>query len=132
MVALGLSEHILNIEATDFSSEMIAAAKQKAAQMGVSSVQFSVQDACKLQYPLSNVDTVIISNALHIMPEPEKALMEIKRVLRPGGRLIAPTFVYGESLKAALLSSLMMLTGFRAYHKWTAESYHEFFEENGL
>ena len=38
-------------------------------------------------------DAVIISNALHIIPDPEKTLSEIDRVLRPGGVLIAPNFV---------------------------------------
>ena len=33
---------------------------------------------------------VLIANALHVMPEPEKALREIDRALRLGGILIAP------------------------------------------
>lgn len=34
----------------------------------------------------------MIANALHIMPKPDEALKEIKRVLKPEGILIAPTF----------------------------------------
>ena len=37
---------------------------------------------------------VIVSNALHIIPQPEKALQEIKRVLKDDGVLIAPTFTH--------------------------------------
>lgn len=132
VIALGLCDHVLNIEATDFSPDMIEAAKKKAVQRGVSSVKFSVQDAYNLNYASSCFDAVIISNALHIMPEPEEALAEIKRVLKPKGRLIAPTFVHAESFKAAILSWLMMLTGFRAYHKWTQQSYHRFLNQNGF
>lgn len=37
---------------------------------------------------------VIVSNALHILPKPEKALTEIRRVLKEDGVLIAPTFTH--------------------------------------
>ncbi len=66
------------------------------------------------------------------MPEPEKALKEIKRILTPEGVLVAPTFVHAGSVKAAFLSRLMYLGGFRAYHKWTRQSYHCFLEQNGF
>lgn len=45
---------------------------------------FSVQDATSLPYTSGTFDAVVISNALHIMPEPEKALKEIRRVLKSG------------------------------------------------
>jgi ubiquinone/menaquinone biosynthesis C-methylase UbiE len=66
------------------------------------------------------------------MPKPEKALKEIKRVLKPEGMLIAPTFVHAGSTKAAVLSRLLSLTGFHAYHKWTEKSFHDFLEQNGF
>ncbi|KXL52219.1 demethylmenaquinone methyltransferase [Anaerotignum neopropionicum] len=132
IIALGLCEHILNIEAIDFSTDMIAVARKKAAQMGANSLKFDVQDACKLTYDSGSFDAVMIANALHVMPNPDMVLMEIKRVLTPEGRLIAPTFVHAESLKAEALSRLMRITGFRAYHKWTEQSYHKFLNENSF
>ena len=48
-------------------------------------LHFSVQDARTLPYADQSFDVVIIANALHIMPEPEKALSEIKRVLKDDG-----------------------------------------------
>ncbi|HCC35314.1 MAG TPA: class I SAM-dependent methyltransferase, partial [Ruminococcaceae bacterium] len=35
-------------------------------------------------------------NALHIMPDPVKVLSNIKRVLKPNGLLIAPTYSHGH------------------------------------
>lgn len=54
----------------------------------------TVQDMFNLPYADKSFDVVIVSNALHIVPEPEKALREIRRVLRDDGVLIAPTFTH--------------------------------------
>ena len=67
------------LEATDFSEEMIRQARRK---NGSSRLHFSVQDATHLPYAPESFDAVIISNALHIMPEPEAALQNIRRVLK--------------------------------------------------
>jgi ubiquinone/menaquinone biosynthesis C-methylase UbiE len=46
------------------------------------------------------------------MPNPKKALAEIRRVLKTNGLLFAPTFIHAGSKKAAILSQLMSLTVF--------------------
>ncbi len=132
IIALGLAYWIKCIEAIDFSPAMIAVACKKAQQSGITNINFSVADAYDLPYTVNSFDAVIIANALHIMPEPGKALAEIRRVLKPEGLLFAPTFIHAESRKAMLLSLFMSLTGFRAYHKWTFESYQAFLKENGF
>ena len=76
--------------ATDYSEGMIAEAKKGACP---GNLTFEVADGTALPYADDSFDAVIISNALHVMPEPEKALAEIDRVLRPGGILIVPNFV---------------------------------------
>ena len=53
-------------------------------------LKFEVADATCLPYENNSFDVVIIANALHVMPEPQKALKEIDRVLKDGGLLIAP------------------------------------------
>lgn len=75
---------------------------------------------------------MVISNALHIMPEPEKALAEIRRVLKPGGILIAPTFMAAGSLSGRMRIRFMELSGFKVFYKWTPQGYLDFLEENGF
>ena len=81
-----IARHIVNaaahIEATDASAEMIAQAKRDNRS---AKLHFSVQDMFRLPYADRSFDVVIVSNALHIVPQPEKALAEIRRVLKPGG-----------------------------------------------
>ena len=93
-----IAKHIVNaaahIEATDASAEMIAEAKRDNRS---AKLHFSVQDMFRLPYAEESFDVVIVSNALHIVPQPEKALQEIKRVLKDDGVLIAPTFTHGNS-----------------------------------
>ena len=69
--------------ATDYSDGMIAEAKKGECP---GNLTFEVADAAELPYEDKSFDAVLISNALHIVPDPEKVLTEIDRVLRPGGR----------------------------------------------
>ena len=116
-------------EATDFSENMIAEARKKPRS---SRLHFSVQDATALLYAPDSFDAVVISNALHIMPHPELALAEIKRVLKPGGILYAPTFVHGRGAGFRLRAWLLTLAGFKVYFKWTAEGFERFISEHNF
>ena len=116
-------------EATDFSENMIVEARKKPRS---SRLHFSVQDATALLYAPDSFDAVVISNALHIMPHPELALAEIKRVLKPGGILYAPTFVHGRGTGFRLRAWLLTLTGFKVYFKWTAEGFERFISEHNF
>ena len=66
------------------------------------------------------------------MPEPEKALSEIKRVLKKDGVLFAPTFVHGEGAGFAFRSGLIGLFGFRAFMKPTNAEFVKFIEKYGF
>lgn len=128
-----LAEKAKSWEATDFSENMILQAK--AAQKSYASIKnlnFSVQDATNLPYEDGSFDAVMIANALHIMPNPEKVLSEIRRVLKKGGVLFAPTFVLGEGMGFALRSGLIQLFGFKAFLKPTIKEFGEFIEKNGF
>ena len=93
---------------------------------------FSVQDATNLPYADNSFDAVMIANALHIMPEPEKALREIHRVLKEQGYLFAPTFVQLPDRKIGIRMKFLKLTGFKTYHKWDAGELISFISENGF
>lgn len=116
-------------EATDFSENMIAEARR---QRGSRQLHFSVQDATDLPYGPECFDAVVIANALHIMPHPDKALAEIFRVLKPGGVLYAPTFIHGKGAGFRLRSRLLELTGFHVYSKWSQEEFADYIAGHGF
>ena len=96
LIAKNIVNAAAHIEATDASAEMIAEAKRDSRS---ARLHFSVQDMFRLPYADGSFDAVIVSNALHIVPQPEKALREIRRVLKddlyPRRKLI---FRQGQSL----------------------------------
>ena len=127
-----IAKHIVNaaahIEATDASAEMITEAKRTRS----AKLHFSVQDMFRLPYADKSFDVVIVSNALHIVPQPEKALQEIKRVLKDDGTLIAPTFTHaGNSFFGKVKAFFMKLAGFPLRSKWTSAEYLRFLRQNG-
>ena len=128
-----IAKHIVNaaahIEATDASAQMIAEAKRDNYSV---KLRFSVQDMFCLPYADKSFDVVIVSNALHIVPQPEKALAEIKRVLKDEGILIAPTFTHaGNSFPGKVKAFFMKLAGFPLHSRWTGEEYLNFLRQNG-
>jgi len=123
------SNYVSSWIATDFSENMIEQAKKR----GVTEkLRFCVADATSLSFDNEKFDCVVISNALHIMPEPEKAMQEIHRVLRAGSVLYAPTFLWAEGKASGLRKRLMSLTGFKAYKEWDKESFKKFISEYGF
>ena len=118
-----------HIEATDASAEMIAEAKRGNCS---AKLHFSVQDMFRLPYADQSFDVVIVSNALHVVPQPEKALAEIRRVLKDEGVLIAPTFTHaGNSFSGMVRAFFMKLAGFPLHSRWTSEEYLTFLRQNG-
>lgn len=128
-----IASHIINaaeqIEATDASEEMIRLAKEANRS---AKLHFSVQDMFHLPYADHSFDVAIVSNALHIVPQPEKALAEACRVLKDDGLLIAPTFTHGDNtLWGQIQSFFMRLSGFPLRSRWTCEEYLAFLRQCG-
>ena len=129
LIAKSIVNAAARIEATDASVEMIAEAKRDNQS---AKLYFSVQDMFRLPYADESFEVVIVSNALHIVPQPEKALAEIHRVLKDDGVLIAPTFTHaGNSFSGKVRAFFMKLAGFPLHSKWTSEEYLHFLRQNG-
>lgn len=106
-------------EATDPSAAVIARAQRIPHS---NRLRYSVMDASSMPYEHSTFDAVVACSALQSMQSPETALREILRVLRPGGILFAPTFMYGGR-KPDLRARLTQLVGQRIRQRWTASEF---------
>ena len=129
LIAKNIVNAAAHIEASDTSTEMIREAKRRNHS---AKLYFSVQDMFCLPYADESFEVVIVSNALHIVPQPGKALAEIHRVLRDDGVLIAPTFTHAEnSFFGNSKAFLLKLAGFPLYSRWTSGEYLCFLQQNG-
>jgi ubiquinone/menaquinone biosynthesis C-methylase UbiE len=78
-----------SVLATDISQEMLAAAARRAEQEGLNNLTTRAMNAEQLDLPANRYDAVISRFGLMLIPNLQQALVEIRRVLKPGGRLAA-------------------------------------------
>lgn len=72
---------------TDFAPEMVAAARQRAQELGVKNAEFRLLDAERMDLETDSVDGVLCRWAYMLMTDPATAFAETRRVLREGGQL---------------------------------------------
>jgi ubiquinone/menaquinone biosynthesis C-methylase UbiE len=70
---------------------MLALAERRAHELSLD-VEFRLGDAQQLDFSDEEFDTVVATLLLSTVPDPERALSEMRRVLRPGGRLLLLDF----------------------------------------
>ena len=128
MIARHIAPFANHVVATDFAPKMIETARKA---KNPENVCFEVADATSLRFMDKSFDVVVIANALHIIPNPEKALAEIRRVLKDDGVLIAPNFIFKAGGKRNLWQRILSLVGVRFAHEWTEDEYKSFLKANG-
>ena len=101
--------------ATDISTSMLEIAATLAREAGLSNVGAQAMDAQDLELEADSFDAVISRNALMLIPDVHKALTEIRRVLRSGGRSAAIVFSRPDkcpylSIPHAIVRSIGRLT----------------------
>ena len=84
----------INVTITDISEGMIRDAKRNITNSGLAQYNFSYNttDCCNIPYPDNSFDIVIANHVLFYCNPVTKAVNEIHRVLKSGGRLICSTY----------------------------------------
>ncbi|MDP3319453.1 MAG: class I SAM-dependent methyltransferase, partial [Bosea sp. (in: a-proteobacteria)] len=73
----------------DLSLDMLKVANRKVASQGLSHVRgLMVMDACRLGFADEAFDAVTAQFVITLVPDPEQALTEMDRVLKPGGEIV--------------------------------------------
>lgn len=82
--AVGSGGAVLGV---DISGQMVEAARARVHTTRQANAAFARMDAEAMTVPDATFDVALCALGLMYMPEPETALREMRRVLRPGGRL---------------------------------------------
>lgn len=85
--------------ATDISSKILEFAKQMADQSGVNNIETRVMDGENLSVENESFDAVISRVGLIYFPDQQKALKEMLRILKPGGKIAAIVYSTPEKNK---------------------------------
>lgn len=107
----------------DISEKMLRKAAERARQLGLENVeQIAVMDAENLRFKDGEFDVVVAQYVVSAVPNPERALDEFARVVRPGGEIIITTREgAGAGLRGSIEKMLMPVTtrlGFRTDFPW--------------
>jgi ubiquinone/menaquinone biosynthesis C-methylase UbiE len=76
------------VDVFDIQQEMLDHVMRAASKRGVTNVQPALGDAQALPYADDSFDAVVLITVLGEIPDQDRALREVARVLRPGGRLV--------------------------------------------
>jgi ubiquinone/menaquinone biosynthesis C-methylase UbiE len=100
-VAIGTGRNLpfygpeVRLTAVEFSPAMLEIARERASAVG-RQVDLRLGDAQALDLPDAAFDTVLCTLSLCAIPDERRAIAEMKRVLRPGGRLVLVDHVVGS------------------------------------
>jgi SAM-dependent methyltransferase len=81
---------------SDFSPAMLEIAERRSRELGLENVEHRIVDAEAIELEDDSVDGVLCRWGYMLMPDPQKALAETRRVLRPGGRLAFSVWGSGD------------------------------------
>jgi len=118
--------------ATDYSGEMLHILREKVRRAGFANVECIQRDIYSLGFAPCSFDAVLCANVLHLVPDLPAALAALRAVLRPNGKLLAPTFCHLETWFSLGLSRLLAITGFPGYRRFRSASLRYELEQAGL
>lgn len=108
----------------DIAAAMLDKARERVRKLGLGNVEeLEVMDAENLRFPDGSFDVVVAQYVVTAVPNPERALDEFARVLRPGGEIIITSRIGADDgLRSQCERMLMPITsrlGWRTQFPWS-------------
>jgi len=132
LVTAAIAPRVQHLVATDYAESMVDALRKRVIENNLPNVACEHGDIYSLAYPPSSFDAVVACNVLHLLPDLPKALQGLCRVLRLGGKLIAPTFCHDETRSSWLVSRVLAVIGQPMHRRFTTASLREALEHAGV
>ena len=94
-------------------------------------MSFKRADITNIKCRNDRFDKVVAGNVIHLLPDPGKALTELERVVKPGGKIIIPTYINMSKKSAGFAVKFIEFLGADFKKQFDMESYKAFFQEMG-
>lgn len=110
LVSEAIAPVVGELLATDYAGAMVE--KTRARVGHLPNVRCEVRDLYALGEAEGSFDAVVAANVLHLLPDLAGGLAAMRRVLRPGGRLVVPTYCHAQDARARLVSAVLAMVSF--------------------
>jgi ubiquinone/menaquinone biosynthesis C-methylase UbiE len=132
LVTRALATTAREVVATDYSAVMVAALERRVRDAEVTNVRCEQADLYALRFEDGKFDAIVAANVLHLVPDLPGALAALRRVLKPGGVVVLPTFCHDETALSWVVSRALAVTGFPGHRRFTAKSLRQAVEAAGV
>lgn len=127
MFSVKIAPCVKSLTATDFADGMLKRAKKKCSKF--SNVLIESGDITALKYEDNSFDKAVAANVIHLLDDPKKAIDELKRVVKPGGTIVIPTYIH---FKRSVAANVFDKAGAGFKRHFDEDNYKEFFRELGV
>ena len=131
MVACEFARRAAQVTGIDVTPAMIEQAEKRRQELNLDNVSWAVGDAVPLPYPDNSFSLVITRYSFHHLLAPERALSEMIRVCRPGGRVMVADVAL-EPAKCAAYDRLEIMRDPSHTHALTLSEFAGLFQASGL
>lgn len=130
LLSVVIAERCAHLTASDFSAKMLRQAERKCRSLR--NVSFEQGNILAIDHPGERFDAVVAANVIHLLDEPLRALRELDRVCKRGGKLIIPTYM-NQTDKGTTnsVSGAIGRAGADFKREFTLDSYRQFFADAG-
>ena len=132
LVTVAVARSAREVLATDYAPEMVAVLRKRVRDAAHTNVRCEVADIYALAFEPASFDAIVAANVLHLLPDLPRALEVFRGQLKPGGRLIVPTFCHDETAASWLVSRILSLTGFPSKRRFRFATLLAALEGSGL
>ena len=130
LLTLPMAQKCKKVIATDYSVGMLRQTKKKVAKYS----NTKVEKASILELPFKDnkFNVVVAANVIHLLDEPDKAISELKRVCKPNGKIILPTYINNEKKNSIIAAKFLSILGVKFKRQFSLASYKEFLASHNI
>lgn len=95
--AIHHAPHVSHIDAIDISENMLNIGREKASNADIENITFTRSTLIEFNADAASLDVVLGLNVIHLLPDRQSVLIEVARILKPGGVFVSSTVCLGNS-----------------------------------